>query len=102
MQARVIMCYNPRATTVLNATSSAAVAQKIGPYGSITMCFDTSPYARDATLVNGLTVVHRHHIKDVIGCVSGGIKALFPLYVLLDKPEVPYDTKSSESSVRLV
>jgi hypothetical protein len=38
-------------------------------------------------LLNGLNVVHRRHIKEIFGCISGSITALFPLIQLLDKIE---------------
>jgi hypothetical protein len=40
-------------------------------------------------LLNGLNVVHRRHIKEIFGCISGSITAFFPLIQLLDKIEKP-------------
>jgi len=99
------MCYNPRATTVLNNTTSGAGTTEVYPNSSTSICFDTSLFARDAWLVSGLNIVHRRHLTDIIGCISGGLKALLPLYVLLDKPEkaIEIDTTvqlSKSSNVR--
>lgn len=100
--ARPTIYFSPRTTSSIKHAVSAGITTVADcPDGSSAICFDASPHARDAFLVFGLTSVQRRHLKEILGCISGGIKAVFPVLLLLDKQEGDANTESGDSLATL-
>jgi hypothetical protein len=96
--ARPTMYFSPRASSSLKQAVAAGIISTMDcPDGTTALCFDASPHARDAFLTYGLTTVQRRHLKEIMGCISGGIKAVFPVLLMLDKQEGIPDAANTQS-----